>query len=111
MQPHHHLSASDWDALAADPEFRALMAARRRFIVPATIFFALFYLSLPIGLALAPRAMSAPAIGPLTLAYVVALAQFVTSWLLLALYMIASRSYDKRVERLVEKARTEFGTP
>ncbi len=104
----HHLTPSDWDALASDPEFRELMAARRRFVLPATVFFALFYLALPISIALAPAAMSAPVIGPLTRAYAFALAQFVTSWLLLALYMRAASRWDAHAARIAERARTEF---
>lgn len=108
MQQHHHLTASEWDALADDPEFRGLMAARRRFVLPATLFFALFYLALPISVALVPQTMARPVAGPLTLAYVFALAQFASSWLLLALYMRAAKSFDERAERMVERARTEF---
>jgi len=28
----------DWDSVANDPDFKKLMAAKRRFIIPATIF-------------------------------------------------------------------------
>ena len=108
MQQHHHLTAREWDALADDAEFRALISARRRFVVPATIFFALFYLALPVSVAVVPDLMSRPVAGPLTLAYAFALAQFVSSWLLLALYMRAAKRFDERAQRIVERARTEF---
>jgi uncharacterized membrane protein (DUF485 family) len=67
---HHHLTASEWDELANDPDFIALLRARRRFIVPSTILFLLFYLALPLGVAFAPAFMNQRVLGPLTLAYV-----------------------------------------
>ncbi len=103
----HPMPPRDWDTIAADPEFRALMTARRRFVIPASIFFALFFLALPASLALAPGVMARAAIGPLTLAYAFAFAQFVTSWVLLALYMRAARGFDVRARRIAERVQTE----
>jgi uncharacterized membrane protein (DUF485 family) len=98
---HHHLTASEWDELANDPDFIALVRARRRFIVPSTIFFLLFYLALPIGVGFAPAFMNQHVFGPLTLAYAFGFAQFVMAWVLLALYMHAAHKFDDRAERLV----------
>jgi uncharacterized membrane protein (DUF485 family) len=94
MQTHHRVSESQWDALAAEPEFRALVRARRRFVVPATLFFIAFYLALPILAGFAPAVMSRPVVGPLTLAYCFALAEFAVAWILLGLYMWRARSFD-----------------
>jgi uncharacterized membrane protein (DUF485 family) len=99
MQIHHRVSASQWDALASDPEFRALLRARRRFVVPATLFFVAFYLALPILAGFAPRLMSRPVIGPLTLAYCFALAEFVVAWILLGLYLWRARGFDLQAAR------------
>jgi uncharacterized membrane protein (DUF485 family) len=93
----------DWDAVAADPEFVALRKARRRFIAPATIFFILFYLALPVSVGFAPVAMGRPVLGPLTLAFAFGLAQFVVAWVLLALYMRAARSFDRQAARIVAR--------
>ena len=100
---HHHLTPSEWDALAADPEFQALLRARRAFILPSTILFVLFYLLLPIGIGVAPGFMSQRVIGTLTLAYAFGLAQFVMAWALLALYMRAARRFDERARALVTR--------
>lgn len=99
----HHLTPDEWDALAADPEFQALLRARRRFIVPATIFFIVFYLALPVSVGFAPEFMSRPVFGPLTLAYVFALAQFAVAWLLLAIYMLRARRFDRLSEAIVAR--------
>ena len=50
--------ASAWEALAASPEFRRLISAKRNFIIPAVIFFLVYYFALPLGNGLAPRLMN-----------------------------------------------------
>jgi uncharacterized membrane protein (DUF485 family) len=90
----HRLSPTRWEALAAEPEFRALVRSRRRFVVPATIFFILYYLALPISVGVFPESMSRPVFGPLTLAYVFALSQFAMAWILLVFYLRRARSFD-----------------
>ncbi|HEX8806063.1 MAG TPA: DUF485 domain-containing protein [Candidatus Aquilonibacter sp.] len=99
-QQHRHLTASEWDELANNPDFIALLRARRRFIVPSTIFFLLFYLALPLGVAFAPAFMNQRVLGPLTFAYAFGLAQFLMAWLLLAIYMHKARKFDERAEQL-----------
>src|SRR5687767_15485185 len=55
---------SDWDIVANNKEFKDLMAAKARFIVPATIFFIVYYFALPILVGYAPKLMATPVIGP-----------------------------------------------
>jgi uncharacterized membrane protein (DUF485 family) len=105
---HHHLTASEWDELAKDPDFIALLRARRRFIVPSTIFFLLFYLALPIGVGFAPALMNQHVFGPLTLAYAFGIAQFVMAWVLLGLYMHVAHKFDDRAERLVMRTQARL---
>jgi uncharacterized membrane protein (DUF485 family) len=97
----------DWDKLAADPEFLALQRSRRRFTIPATIFFLLFYLALPISVGLAPRLMSRPVAGPLSLAFAFGLLQFFMAWVLLALYVLAAKSFDAHAKHIVARARSK----
>lgn len=86
--------------MAREPEFRALLAARRRFVVPATIFFIAFYLALPLSVGFAPAVMSRAVLGPLTIAYCFALAQFAMTWILLAIYLWRSRAFDLAAARI-----------
>lgn len=108
MHEHHHLTAGEWDALAADPEFRALLHARRRFTLPATIFALAFYLALPLSIAFLPEYMGQPLFGPLTRAMAFGLLQFVMAWLMLALYMTVAKRFDAAAERVAEHARERF---
>ena len=53
-KPPHELTADedrdvvDWGRLAASEEFKSLLKAKARFVVPATIFFIVYYFSLPL---------------------------------------------------------------
>ncbi|MEO6835769.1 MAG: DUF485 domain-containing protein [Candidatus Tumulicola sp.] len=105
---HRQVTPEQWHALAAGPEFRALMAARRRFVIPATVFFIVFYLALPVSVGFAPQFMSRAVIGPLTLAYCFALAQFAMAWILLALYLWRARSFDLQAARIRHRATREI---
>ncbi|HEY8314217.1 MAG TPA: DUF485 domain-containing protein [Candidatus Baltobacteraceae bacterium] len=105
---HHHLSPGDWESIQADPAFRQLVAMKRRFIVPATIFFLVYYFALPILVGFAPALMERQAIGHLNAAYVFALSQFAMAWILLALYLQRARKFDFMEAQIVRRVRSEF---
>ncbi len=90
----HHVKPARWETLAAEPEFKSLVRSRRRFVIPATIFFVAYYLALPISVGVAPGTMSRPVLGPLTLAYCFALSQFAMAWILLVVYLRRARRFD-----------------
>lgn len=104
----HHLSAREWDELAADAEFEALLRARRRFTIPAVLFALAFFTALPLSIALAPQYMSQPILGSMSRAWAFALLQFVMAWLLLAFYMREAHGFDKRAAQIAQRARQEF---
>jgi uncharacterized membrane protein (DUF485 family) len=54
---------SDWDRIAAYAEFKDLLAAKARFIVPATIFFIIYYFALPVSVGYFPELMKTQVIG------------------------------------------------
>jgi uncharacterized membrane protein (DUF485 family) len=105
---HRQITPEQWDALAAEPDFRHLVAARRRFVIPATLFFIAYYLALPISVGFAPQVMSRPVVGPLTLAYCFALSQFAMAWILLALYLARARSFDLQAARIRHRETREI---
>lgn len=71
--------------VAASKDFRKLLEEKRRFIVPMTIFFFLFYFSLPVATSYFTF-LNTPAIGAITWAWLFALTQFVMTWVLCGLY-------------------------
>ena len=105
-QPHHHhLTADEWDAVAAAPDFQALARAKRSFVTPAIVFFLAFYFAFFAALAWWPEAMARPVWGSLTLGVALALAQFATSWILLALYLPLARRFDGAAADIVKNVR------
>jgi uncharacterized membrane protein (DUF485 family) len=98
--PDHEKTATEdgdpfpWDAIAADPDFAALKRAKRRFIIPGTIFFLIYYMSLPILVGFLPEVMKAPVWGKVNWAYAFALSQFIMTWVLCAMYVRAARKWD-----------------
>ena len=86
----------DWEALRASSEFRELMAAKYRFIIPATVFFLAFYLLLPLGDAFAPELMKTNVFGHINIAYLFALCQFLMTWTVTYLYIHRAETvFDK----------------
>ena len=105
-QPHHHhLTADEWDAVAAAPDFQALARAKRSFVTPAIVFFLAFYFAFFAALAWWPEAMVRPVLGNLTLGVALALAQFATTWILLALYLPLARRFDGAAADIVKNVR------
>jgi uncharacterized membrane protein (DUF485 family) len=94
----------DWTAIEAAPEFRALVASKRRFIVPATIFFIVYYFALPILVGYFPEAMSRDVVGRINVAYLFALSQFAMAWAVMALYVRRARGFDAQEHAIVERA-------
>jgi uncharacterized membrane protein (DUF485 family) len=93
----------NWDALARSPRFKALLQEKRRFIVPATVFFLVYYFALPILVGYFPEFMKRQVIGPVNIAYLFALSQFGMAWALAWIYMRAAVRFDS----LAEQIRTE----
>ena len=91
----------DWAAIERTPEFRALVRAKRAFIIPATLFFVVYYFALPALVGYWPELMSTTVAGRINLAYLFALSQFVMAWALMAAYVRRARQFDRMVERLL----------
>jgi uncharacterized membrane protein (DUF485 family) len=93
----------DWSRIASDPDFHALQRAKRRFIVPATIFFLVYYMALPILVGYWPEAMKTPVWGKMNWAYLFAFSQFFMTWIVCALYVRAARKWDRMNAALLAK--------
>jgi uncharacterized membrane protein (DUF485 family) len=91
----------DWAAIERTPEFRALVKAKRAFIIPATLFFVAYYFALPALVGYWPELMSTRVAGRINLAYLFALSQFVMAWAIMAIYVRRAQRYDRMVERLL----------
>jgi uncharacterized membrane protein (DUF485 family) len=99
----YEASQTTWDKIADSQEFQDLMATKRIFIVPAFIFFVVYYFALPILVGYAPQFMSTKVIG-VNLAYLFALSQFFVAWLIAGLYVRAANDFDRLAKDIVERA-------
>ena len=93
---------TDWDIVANNEEFRDLMAAKARFVVPMTLFFVLYYFALPVLVGWAPEFMSTPVLGPVNLAYLFALSQFFVAWFIAWLYVRRAERFDQMGKNVLE---------
>lgn len=88
-------TAEDFMAAQASPEFQSLRAAHRRFVVPMTAFFLVWFLAFVLLSIYAPGFMGMRVSGNVTLGMVLGLLQFVTTFGITALYVVyANRSLD-----------------
>src|SRR3954454_16367372 len=96
----------DWVAAERSPEFRELVRKKRSFVVPATVFFLSWYFGFIILTGYAPDFMGREFIvDGLTVGYVLALSQFVMTWVLGWLYVRrADRVFDPLAARVVDRA-------
>ena len=99
-------SKPDWEALAARPAFAELLAAKRRFIVPATIFFLIYYMALPVLVGYFPELMKRPVYGKINVAYVFAFSQFIMTFIVAWLYMRTARKWDAMEHALLSSIET-----
>jgi uncharacterized membrane protein (DUF485 family) len=110
-KPSHELTAQDdddvvnWNAIAADPEFKDLLSAKARFIISATIFFIIYYFTLPVLVGWFPKVMDRKVIGQVNWAYLFALSQFFMAWILAFLYVGAAAGWDRQAAALISRFR------
>jgi uncharacterized membrane protein (DUF485 family) len=115
-KPAHELTAAedsdpvDWSRVTQMPEFRAMVRAKLRFIIPAVVFFVVYYFALPVLVGYAPGLMSKKIFGVINIAYLFALSQFFMAWIIAVLYLRAAARFDKMEHTVVEKAEEELGS-
>jgi uncharacterized membrane protein (DUF485 family) len=97
-------SQGEWDEIAESQQFKDLLATKKIFIVPAFVFFVVYYFALPVLVGYAPQFMSAKVFGVLNLAYLFALSQFFVAWLIAGLYVRAAADFDRLAKDIVGKA-------
>lgn len=107
VKPETAQAETQWDRIAASKEFKDLMATKKMFIVPAFIFFILYYFALPVLVGYAPQFMEIRVIGKVNLAYLFALSQFFVAWTIAGLYVKAANNFDRLAKDILEKAEKE----
>jgi uncharacterized membrane protein (DUF485 family) len=103
--PEHHPEI-DWVAAERSPEFRELIRKKRAFVLPATIFFLVWYFGFIVLAGYAPEFMGREFLTDgLTVGYALALTQFLMTWVLGAWYLRrADRDFDPLAQRAAQVA-------
>jgi uncharacterized membrane protein (DUF485 family) len=107
-KPAHELTAEEergsvnWDVIAADPDFKKLLAAKIGFIVPATIFFLVYYFALPVLVGWCPALMKTK-VGSVNVAYLFAFSQFFMAWIVAGVYVSKAAGWDKAAREVLAK--------
>jgi uncharacterized membrane protein (DUF485 family) len=88
----------EWVRVERTSAFQEYSRKRKAFLIPATIFFLLFFFGLPL-LAAFTTVLNGKAVGPLTWAYIYGIAQFFMTWILMHIYVNQANKWDDLVER------------
>ena len=88
----------EWVRVERTSAFKELIQKKKAFIIPATIFFLVFYFGLPFLTAFTTL-LDARVIGAINLAYLYAFARFALTWILMHVYVSRAKKWDDLVER------------
>lgn len=94
-----------WEDISTSEDFKQLVRAKLRMILPATLFFIVYYFALPILVGYAPELMERKIVGNINLAYVFALSQFFMAWIIAALYVRAAGRFDSMTKKILQRVR------
>lgn len=95
--------AVSYSAIAKSPKFQALLKQKRKFILPLTVFFFVFYFLLPI-LTSYSKVLNHSAIGPISWAWVFAFSQFIMTWVLCIWYSKRAAAFDRMAAEVKREA-------
>ena len=98
----------DWEGIERSDEFQELVKKRRSFVIPATIFFLVYYMTFIIVAGYAPDFMGESVYEGLTVGYCYALTQFLMVFVLGIWYLRkAEHEFDPLADAVVEAASEE----
>ncbi|WP_080845868.1 DUF485 domain-containing protein [Cytobacillus gottheilii] len=92
----------NYEQIANSTEFKQLIQQKKRFLAPLTIFFLVFYFTLPI-LTSYTTILNQPAIGSITWTWVYAFAQFIMTWVLCMIYVRKAAKFDQDADAIVDQ--------
>lgn len=89
-----------YSEIVESSNFKQLMEEKKRFIIPMTVFFLLFYFSLPL-LTAYTDVLNKRAIGDISWAWIFAFGQFIMTWSLCMIYTKRAKRFDELAEKVV----------
>ena len=95
----------DWQKIASSSDFRELIREKRNFILPATIFFLVYYFGFLVFVGYFPTIAETNVIGNINIAYLSAISEFIMAWLLVFLYVRRAGLFDKLTAAILSKVK------
>jgi uncharacterized membrane protein (DUF485 family) len=95
----------NWQAIENDSDFRELVREKRNFIIPATIFFLVYYFGFLILVGYFPEVVDVNVIGNINIAYLFALSQFIMAWIIVYLYVRRAGTFDRLAQNILERVK------
>lgn len=92
----------DYVKVERSSQFKGFLSRKRKFIVPMTVFFMIFYFLLPIFTSYTTF-LNTPAIGDISWVWLFAFAQFVMVWVLSTIYVKKANSFDKEADKIINE--------
>lgn len=102
---------NEWDRIAGSEQFKDLLQIKKTFIVPAFIFFFVYYFALALLVGYTPKLASTRVIGTITVGYLFALSQFVVGWIIAGLYLLASTRFDALTKDILAQVASSKDEP
>ncbi|MBB6443603.1 DUF485 domain-containing protein [Bacillus benzoevorans] len=96
-----------FEELVQTEEFKGLLKRKKTFIIPTTIFFLVFYFTMPL-LAAYTNVLHSEVIGPISGAWVYAGLQFLLVWICGFIYVKKSEKLDNLSKEILNKFRKEL---
>jgi uncharacterized membrane protein (DUF485 family) len=91
----------DYSAIVKSSEFQQLLDEKKKFIIPLTLFFLIFYFALPIMTSYS-SVLNNSFYGHITWAWVFAFAQFIMTWTLCMIYSKRAARFDRLSDEVLK---------
>ncbi|MEK4030057.1 MULTISPECIES: DUF485 domain-containing protein [Bacillaceae] len=95
-----------YESIAESPKFKQMVKSKTKFLVPLSIFFLLFYFSLPL-LTSYSTILNKPAIGSISWVWIFAFAQFIMTWALSMIYVKKANQFDQMSDDILNDLQVE----
>jgi uncharacterized membrane protein (DUF485 family) len=105
VTPQTQASDVDWQTIENGSDFRELVREKRNFIIPATIFFLIYYFGFLVLVGYFPSVVEVNVIGNINLAYLIALSEFIMAWIIVYLYVRRAGLFDKLADAILTKVK------
>ncbi len=102
----HKTKGIDFEKTVKSKEYKVLMKAKKRFLVPSIILFFGLYLIFPILISYTDI-LDTPAYGDISWAWIYSLLLFVMTWTLATIYMKKATTFDQMVEDIFKEEKIE----